>query len=96
MEALIQHNYDDAMAVQVVVGVVHQLFMKDNAHTHNHMTTIAIASKMSTRKELIDACALGDVEYLRGAAASGVALKTVVDTNFLNGTLLHTASRYDV
>ena len=39
MEAVIQHNYDDAM---VVVGVGHQLFMQDNAHIHNHMTTIAI------------------------------------------------------
>ena len=46
--------------------------------------------------ELIDACERGDVEYLRRAAASGVVLKTVVNTNLWNGTLLHTASRYDV
>ena len=68
------------------------LQFNDNAHTHNHMTT-----KMSTytREELIDACRRGDVECIRRAAASGVALKAV-DTGFYDETLLHTASEYDV
>ena len=49
-------------------------------------------------QELTDACERGDVEYLRRAAASGVALKTVVNANYFdfNETLLHTASGYDV
>ena len=46
--------------------------------------------------QLFDACRQGDVEYLRGATASGVALKTVVDTNYWNETLLHAASWYGV
>ena len=56
---------------------------------------------MSTRdldQELIDACKRGDVECLRKAAASGVALKTVINTNYpyFDETLLHIASRYEV
>ena len=54
---------------------------------------------MSTRdrdRRLFDACKRGDVESLRRADASGVVLKTVVNTDNWNETLLHTASKYDV
>ena len=49
-------------------------------------------------QQLIAACTRGDVESLRRAAASGVALKTVTGywQGYYNATLLHTASRYDV
>ena len=55
-----------------------------------------------TREELFDACTRSDVECLRRAAASGVALKTVTDNwqgywqVYQNETLLHIASRYDL
>ena len=90
MEAMIQHNYDDGR------GRDSSIIHTGQSHDNNRKL-----SKMSTwdrDQELIDACRRGDVKYLRRAAASGVALRTVTCywQGYLNVTLLHIASGYDV